>query len=105
MLRDNTAGDPMQADVRWTNLSRRTIARAVTKLGMPVSPRIVRQWLRANGYRRRQTQKKRTMGSHADRNEQFQRITALKLEYVKAGDPVVSIDTKKKELLGNLQGG
>ena len=42
------------------------------------------------------------MGSHADRNKQFERIAALKLEYVSAGNPMVSIDTKKKELLGNF---
>ena len=40
------------------------------------------------------------MGSHADRNDQFERIAALKSEYIRAGNPVVSVDTKKKELLG-----
>jgi Rhodopirellula transposase DDE domain len=92
----------MQADVRWTNLSRRAIARAVTVLGTPISHHIAGRWLRANGFRRRQTQKKQTMGSHADRNKQFERIAALKSEYVNAGNPMVSIDTKKKELLGKF---
>jgi Rhodopirellula transposase DDE domain len=92
----------MQENVKWTNLSRRTIARLVTELGTPVTRGIVGLWLRANGFRRRQTQKKRTMGSHANRDAQFKRIAALKLEYETAGNPVVSIDTKKKELLGNF---
>ena len=92
----------MQTDVRWTNLSRRAIARAVTVLGTPISHHIAGRWLRVNGFRRRQTQKKQTMGSHADRNKQFERIAALKSEYVSAGNPVVSIDTKKKELLGKF---
>ena len=42
------------------------------------------------------------MGSHADRNNQFERIAAFKSEYVSAGNPIISIDTKKKELLGNF---
>ena len=42
------------------------------------------------------------MGSHVDRNAQFERIAALKLEYISAGNPIISIDTKKKELLGNF---
>jgi hypothetical protein len=102
VLRDHTAGDPMQTDVRWTNLFRRAIARAVTALGTPISHHSAGHWLRANGFRRRQTQKKKTMGSHADRNAQFERIAALKHEYVSAGNPIISIDTKKKELLGNF---
>ena len=90
----------MQEGVRWTNLSRRAIAREVSKLGTPVSHGIVGQWLKREGYRRRQTQKKRTMGSHRDRNAQFERISQLKEEYLQAGNPVISMDTKKKELLG-----
>ncbi len=102
VLRDNTAGDPMLEDVKWTNLSRRTIARHITNLGTPITHHIAGQLLRGHGYRRRQTQKKRTMGSHANRDAQFKRIAELKLEYETAGNPVVSIDTKKKELLGDF---
>lgn len=92
----------MQPSVRWTNLSRRSIARAVTQLGTPISHHIVGQWLYTNGFRRRQMEKKQTMGSHENRNEQFERIKELKQEYIGAGHPVISMDTKKKELLGNF---
>jgi hypothetical protein len=102
VLQNHIAGDPMLENVKWTNLSRRTIARLVTELGTPVTRGTVGLWLRANGFRRRQTQKKRTMGSHANRDAQFKRIAELKLEFETAGNPVVSIDTKKKELLGNF---
>jgi len=102
VLRDHTAGDPMNPDVRWTNLSRRQIACRMTALGTPVSRRIVRQLLHQHGYRRRQAVKKVTMGSHPDRNAQFETITRLRGEYRAAGLPVLSIDTKKKELLGNF---
>jgi len=47
-------------------------------------------------------QKKQTMGSHVDRNEQFERINELKQQYIDEGNPVISIDTKKKELIGNF---
>ena len=115
MLQDQTAGDPspsgaalgsrsdpMQVNVKWTNLSRRTIARLVSELGTPVTRGTVGLWLKANNFCRRQTQKKKTMGSHLNRDKQFQRIAALKQAYKEGGDPVISIDSKKKELLGDF---
>lgn len=103
MLADHTAGDPMRLDVRWTNLSRRQIAGRVTELGTPVSRHVVSQLLRKHRYRRRKALKKRTMGPrHPDRDAQFENIARLKAEYLKAGLPVISIDTKKKELIGEF---
>jgi hypothetical protein len=102
VLRDHTAGDPMNADIKWTNLSRRQIARRLGELGTPVSRRVVRQLLQRHGYRRRQAFKNKAMGEHPDRNAQFETIARLKAEYLSAGLPVLSIDTKKKELLGNF---
>jgi hypothetical protein len=102
VLRDHTAGDPMRADVKWTNLSRRQIARMLAELGTPVSRRLVAQLLHKYGFRRRKALKKTTMGRHPDRNAQFENIARLKKEYLEAGLPVISIDTKKKELLGNF---
>ncbi len=92
----------MRADVKWTNLSRRQISRRLAKLGTPASKNIVSRLLWEHGYRRRRPQKKRTMGQHTDRNAQFEKIAQLKEEYVEAGQPVISIDTKKKEMLGNF---
>jgi Rhodopirellula transposase DDE domain len=103
VLQDHTAGDPMRANVKWTNLSRRQIARRVTALGTPVSRHVVSQLLRKHGYRRRKALKKKTMGPrNPNRNAQFENIARLKNEYLKAGLPVISMDTKKKELLGNF---
>ncbi|HMB07822.1 MAG TPA: ISAzo13 family transposase [Isosphaeraceae bacterium] len=103
VLEDHTAGDPMRTDVRWTNLSRRQIAGRVTELGTPVSRHVVSQLLRKHRYRRRKALKKRTMGPrHPDRNAQFENIARLKAEYLGAGLPVISIDTKKKELIGEF---
>jgi Rhodopirellula transposase DDE domain len=103
VLRDHTAGDPMRATVKWTNLSRREIARRVTALGTPVSRDLVSKLLRKHGYRRRKALKKKTMGPrNPNRNAQFENIARLKAEFLNAGLPVISMDTKKKELLGNF---
>src|SRR4051794_32574357 len=103
MLEDHTAGDPMRPELKWTNLSRRQIAKRVTELGTPVSRHVVSQLLRKHGYRRRKALKKKTMGPrHPDRNAQFEAIAGLKKQYLKAGSPIISIDTKKKELLGDF---
>ena len=92
----------MRAEVKWTNLSRRQIARQLKALGTPANKNVVSRLLREHGYRRRKAQKKRTMGEHVDRNAQFEKITRLKQSYLAAGRPVISIDSKKKELLGNF---
>ena len=99
VIENHTAGDPMRGDIKWTNLSRRQIAERMGALGTPVSRDVVSQLLRQHGYRRRKAQKKKTMGHHRDRNAQFEKIARLRKKYLKAGLPVISIDTKKKELL------
>jgi hypothetical protein len=102
VLQDHTAGDPMSAEVKWTNLSRRQIAGRMSELGTSVSRDVVSQLLRKHGYRKRKALKKKTMGHHRDRSAQFEKITRLKKKYLNAGLPVISIDTKKKELLGDF---
>jgi DDE family transposase len=103
VLEDHTAGDPMRPELKWTNLSRRQIAKRVIELGTPVSRHVVSQLLRKHGYRRRKALKKKTMGPrNPNRNAQFENIGRLKKEYLKAGLPVISMDTKKKELLGDF---
>src|SRR5438270_12230203 len=74
----------------------------MAELGTSVSRDVVSQLLRKHGYRRRKALKKKTMGHHRDRNAQFEKIARLKKRYLKAGLPVISIDTKKKELLGDF---
>ena len=102
VLSDHTAGDPMREEVKWTNLSRRQISRRLKERGTPAGKSVVSQLLWDHGYRRRKSQKKRTMGQHADRNAQFENIAKLKEQYLNAGHPVISMDSKKKEMLGNF---
>jgi hypothetical protein len=103
VLEDHTAGDPMRDEVKWTNLSRGQISRRLGDLGTPASRQVVSKLLRKNRYRRRKALKKKTMGPrNLNRNAQFETIARLKKRYLKAGLPVLSMDTKKKELLGNF---
>jgi Rhodopirellula transposase DDE domain len=102
VLQDHTAGDPMRAEVKWTNLSRQQIAARLKELRTPACKQVVARLLHQHGYRRRKAQKNVTMGSHPERNAQFENIARWKKEYLDAGLPVLSIDTKKKELLGNF---
>jgi len=92
----------MRAGVLWTNLSLRELSRRLLELGTPASRRVIRRLLRQLKLGRRTARKKKTMGHHPDRNAQFENIARLRHEYQDAGDPVISIDTKKKELLGNF---
>lgn len=102
MLEVRTAGSPDEEDVVWTDLSPRQIADAVTALGTPVSPPVVRDWLEEQGLRLQQIAKDLAGGTSPDRDTQFERIAALKSEYLDAGQPVFSVDTKAKEHLGQL---
>lgn len=95
----------MRVGVLWTNLSLRELSRRLAAMGTPASRRTIRRLLRRLGLGRRTARKKKTMGHHPDRNAQFENIARLRQEYMDAGDPVISIDTKKKELLGNFHRG
>lgn len=93
----------MQEGVRWTNLRpKEIVARWQEKYGRQVSQFVVRRLLKKHGYRRRKAQKKQTMKQVDNRDEQFQNIARRQQEYQEAGNPIMSMDTKKKEYLGNF---
>ncbi len=93
----------MREDIKWTDLTRREISRRLAERGTPGGRGVVKQLLRRHGYVKRKAQKVKAMGPrHPDRNAQFENIARLKQEYLETGQPVVSMDTKKKELLGNF---
>jgi len=92
----------MCEEVRWTNLTLNEIAQQLGVCGTPVSVPVVKQLLRQNHYVKRQAQKQQALGQHLQRDAQFQNIARLRQEYADAAAPILSIDTKKKELLGNF---
>jgi DDE family transposase len=92
----------MQDELIWTDLTATDIAERLSACGPPVSVHIVEQLLDAFGYHRRQAQKSCPMGVNPDRDAQFRNIARLTQEYADSPNPVLSIDTKKRELLGNF---
>lgn len=102
VLQDHTAGNPMNEEVIWTDLTATDVVERLKERGTSVSEHLVEQLFELSGYGRRQAQKYQSMGQHPDRNDQFLRIADLKQEYFDSLNPLLSIDTKKKEWLGNF---
>lgn len=102
VVSDHRAGDPLREDVIWTYLSPAEIAQQLDRLGTPVSADTVRNMLDEFGFHRRQAEKTKTKATVPHRNEQFENIARLKEEYVDSPNPIISMDTKKKEFLGEL---
>ena len=102
VLHDYTAGDPMKADRQWTNLTPSQISAQLEQAGVEASAYIVKQLLADHDYVKRKAQKRLPIGACRDRDAQFKNISRLKLVYQILGYPILSIDTKKKESLGNL---
>jgi transposase len=102
IVRDHTAGDPMQAKAVWTYLSPPEIAQRLETRGTPVCADTVRDLLDELGFVQRKAQKRLAMGATPFRNEQFENIARLKAEYLASDNPILSMDTKKKEHLGNF---
>jgi hypothetical protein len=99
-----TRGDPM-SPLRWTCKSTYQLAAALTGQGHPVSPRTVAALLKASGYSLQANRKTREGKGHPDRNAQFEHVNARTKAFQRRGQPVVSVDTKKKELVGDFQNG
>jgi len=99
-----TRGDPM-SPLRWTCKSRAKLAAALSEDGWTVSSTSVGRLLNGLGYRLQAVQKSREGESHPDRNEQFEYINTTAEAYLGRNQPVVSVDTKKKELVGDFKNG
>jgi len=102
VLEHHTAGDPMRQDVLWTDLTPKEIQEALAEKDLYFSVQVIRDLLASQDYRRLKTQKYLDMGAHPDRNAQFENIARIKQEYRDSPNPIVSIDTKKRELLGTF---
>ena len=94
-----TAGDPVSG-LKWTRRTTAKLAGELRGLGINVCPQTVARLLKAMGYSLRVNHKKLAGASHPNRDDQFQCITALRERCAAANTPVISVDTKKKELVG-----
>ena len=97
-----TRGHPM-SPLRWTCKSVRTLAAELTRQGHPVSHQTVSDVLQHMGYSLQVNRKTREGAGHADRNAQFEHIARRAREFQQRGQPVISVDTKKKELVGDFK--
>jgi len=97
-----TRGDP-ESPLRWTSKSTTKLATALTEAGHPISQRTVCDLLAEMGYSLQSVRKSREGADHPDRDAQFQYIDQRVKEYLRASQPVISVDTKKKELVGDFK--
>jgi len=102
LVAENTAGDPTSA-LRWTNKSTTTIAEELTRQGHPVSAGTVRQRLHELGYSLQANKRTKEGYSPPERDRQFRYINRQVAKFLSRGDPVVSVDSKKKEDVGNFK--
>ncbi len=97
-----TRGDP-QSPLRWTSKSAAKLAEALRELGHDVVDRTVLRLLKARGYSLQANKKTREGVQHPDRDAQFHHINDTVAAAIKAGEPVISVDTKKRELVGDFK--
>src|SRR5438552_10451460 len=97
-----TRGDPMQP-LLWTSRSLRNLVKELANNGHKVCPTVVGDLLRGMGYSLQANSKTREGGKRIDRDGQFQYINTQATGFLAANEPVISVDTKKKELVGNFK--
>ncbi len=99
---DSSQGDP-ESLLKWTNKSLRTLEKELKKQDPVISHTKILHLLKATDYRLQSNKKTKEGTDHPDREAQFQHISERAAEFLEAGDPVISVDTKKKELVGNYK--
>jgi hypothetical protein len=97
-----TRGDP-ESPLRWTCKSVRLLAEELQREGQAVSYQTVAELLHEMDYSLQANQKRLEGSQHAHRNQQFEYINRKARRYLKQGEPVISVDTKKKELVGDFK--
>jgi hypothetical protein len=102
LIEDAIRGDPC-SPLRWVSRSQRHLVQALTAQGFQVSQRVVGKLLHALGYSCQANRKTREGSNHPDRNAQFAHVNKTVKAAIAAGEPAISVDTKKKELVGDFK--
>jgi hypothetical protein len=90
----------MNEKIRWIKLTRAEVSEKMREQGVKISRNIVRKLMKKHNLVKRKMQRKKAIGKSADREEQFKNIISEKEKFMQSDNPVISIDTKKKELVG-----
>ena len=102
LVEDSAQGNP-ESPLKWTNKSLRALAKEMEKKNHAMSHTKAGHVLKANNYRLQGNKKSKEGTDHPDRDAQFQHISENAKNYLAASNPVISVDTKKKELIGNYK--
>jgi hypothetical protein len=92
----------MNSKIRWIKLTRSEVSQKMKKFGTKISRNIVRKLMKKHNLVKRKMQRKKACGQNKDRDKQFKNIDTKKEKFLKSPNPIISVDTKKKEDLGNL---
>ena len=102
VLTSYIAGNPMECDVFWTNLTLKQIQEKLKAYSISVSFPVIKKILKTSGFVKRKMRKCKTMKEVENRDKQFKYISKTKKQFINKRLPVLSIDTKKKEMIGNF---
>ena len=102
IVESQIAGSPMREEIRWTNLRTSELVQAFAQKGFQASRFMIEQVVKAKGLVVRKMSKTLTIKEVANRDEQFRYIAELKFEFARKGLPILSVDTKKKEFIGQF---
>jgi hypothetical protein len=102
LLKDNTAGHPITG-IKWTRKTLRQLSRELLRKGIRVGRNTLRRLLKDQRYALRPNRKRLTREQNPDRDRQMRYITRQRRAFHKAGNPAISVDAKKRELVGNFK--
>ena len=102
VIEEHIAGDPMNEHIRWVKLTRSEISECMKKEGIIVSRNIVKKLLKNHKFVKRKMLPKTRTGNFEDREKQFEIISNLSTQFKKSKNPIISMDTKKKEFFRKL---
>jgi DDE family transposase len=102
LLRDSTAGDPITG-LKWTRKTLIKLSEELEQQGFPIGPDTVKRLLLEMGYVLRVNRKRLTKNQDPDRDRQMRYLTRKRRAFLKVGKPVISVDAKQRELIGNFK--
>ena len=101
-MEHDTAGDPITG-LKWSRRTTEKIATELSRIGIKVSPSTVCRILKSMGFSLKSNRKSISNSTSPERNEQFEYIAHLRESFAQKGNPIISVDTKKKEMIGQFK--